>query len=270
MSGILTQTNEEYHAAAGVSRSALKWISAPKTPAHFKAKFIDKLIPDEESPALRMGSIVHRCILEPDTMADAFHLRPDGMKFTTKEGKAWQESHEDRPILSATEARDITGMRDSVWAHPTASRILKGADCERSAFAEEKGMILKARFDCLPKTGNVIADLKTTESADLESVEKAMAKYAYYVQAAFYLKVANLLDLNRELFVFIFVEKSPPYAVACYTPTDTVIEAGRLLVERDLHVLRECYATDQWPGYSRGVEPCALPAWMMKQLEAVI
>ena len=69
MNGIFTIPSEQYHAAAGVSNSALKWIRAPKTPAHFKAKFIDKVIPDEESPALRIGSVLHRCVLEPETMA---------------------------------------------------------------------------------------------------------------------------------------------------------------------------------------------------------
>lgn len=267
--GLISQSAEQYHAAAGVSRSSLKWISAPKTPAHFKAKFIDKLIPDEETPALRMGSIVHRCLLEPETVTDAFHVRPAGLNFTTKEGRAWKEAHEDRPILTPVEATHIAGMRASILAHSTAARIIQGSDCERSAFAEDKGMTLKSRFDCLPKTGNVIADLKTCEDADLASVEKAMANYAYYVQAAFYLKVANLIGLKRDVFVFIFVEKTPPYAVACYTPADVVLEAGRMIVERDLQVLRNCYADNSWPGYASGVQPCGLPAYLMKQLEEI-
>lgn len=260
---------EQYHSAAGVSRSALEWIAAPRTAAHFKAKFIDKLIPDEETPALTMGTLVHRCLLEPETMDGAFYVKPEGMTFTTKEGKAWRDSHEDKPIVSANDSTAILGMRDSVWAHPVASKILKASEFERSAFADDKGMLLKARFDALPKTGNVIADLKTTERADLESVEKAVFTYGYFRQAAFYLKVANLIGLERELFVFIFVEKTPPYAVACYTPIDTVLEAGRMLIERDLQLLRNCYAENHWPGYSAGVTPCALPLWAMKQLEAV-
>lgn len=246
----------------------LEWLTPPKTPAHFKAKYIDKLIPDEETPALVMGSIVHRCVLEPDTMAGAFHIKPDGMNFATKDGKAWRTEHEDCPIISAENADAINGMRDSVWRHPKASAILKASEFERSAFANDNGLLLKARFDALPKTGNVIADLKTCESADLESVEKAMFQYGYFRQAAFYMRVANLLGMKRNYFVFIFVEKSPPYAVACYTPTDDVLNAGEMMVSRDLQLLRNCYAEDNWPGYSTDIEPCALPAWAMKQIEA--
>lgn len=265
--GLETITSEQYHAASGVSRSMLEWLSPPKTPLHFWAKYVAKLIPDEETPALRTGTLVHRCVLEPETMAGAFHTRPEGLNFSTKEGKAWKEAHADKPILTDDESKMIYGMRDSVWRHAKAAAILKTSEFERSAFAGHNGMILKARFDALPKAGNVIADLKTCDSADLESVEKSMLKYGYFRQAAFYLKVANLLGLKRDYFVFIFVEKSPPYAVACYTPSDVVLEAGTMMVNRDLQLLANCYETDRWPGYSPNIEPAALPAWAMKSLE---
>ena len=270
MNGILTMTSEAYHAAAGVSNSALKWIRAPKTPAHFKAKFLDKLIPDEETPALRMGSLLHRCVLEPDTMEGAFYERPEGMKFTTKDGIAWKEAHADKPILSPDDVATIKGVKDSVWSHPLASRLIPGSDCERSAFAGEDGLVLKSRFEILPRSGNIIADLKTCESADLASVEKAMGQWEYYVQAAFYLRVANLLGLDRSAFVFIFVEKSPPYAVAVYQPCDLVMQAGELIINRDIRVLKDCYASGDWPGYPCGITPCGLPQFQMKQLENLL
>ena len=270
MTGTVTISSEQYHAADGISNSALKWIRAPKTPAHFKAKFIDKLILNEETPALRMGALLHRCVLEPDTMADAFHEKPDGMKFTTKDGIAWKEAHSDKPILSPEDVATIKGVRESVWAHPLASRLIGGSDCERSAFAEDDGLLLKSRFDILPRTGNIIADLKTCESADLASVEMAMGRYEYYVQAAFYLRVANLLGLDRSAFVFIFVEKSPPYAVAIYQPCEVVMQAGELIINRDLQVLKNCRETGKWQGYPQEITACGLPQFQMKQLENLL
>lgn len=268
--GIHSITSEQYHSAAGVSRSMLEWLTPPKTPAHFQAKYIDKLIPDKETPALRMGSLTHRCVLEPETMQDAFYVRPEGLNFATKEGKAWKEEHADRPILTTEDAAMMNGMRDSVWNHPKAKAILAQSDFERSAFADDNGLLLKARFDALPRSGNVIADLKTCETADLESVEKSFLQYGYHRQAAFYLKVANLLGMKRDFFVFIFVEKSPPYAVACYTPADVILEAGAMMINRDLQLLRNCQSENRWPGYSQSIEAAALPAWAMKTLEAEI
>lgn len=265
--GIHTLEAEQYHAADGVSRSMLEYLTPPRTPAHFKAKWIDKLIPDEESPALRIGSVTHRCVLEPETMDGSFHIRPDGLSFATKEGRIWRDLHDDKPILTTQDHVQIRGMRDSVWAHPMASRILKASEFERSAFAEDDGLLLKARFDALPKSSNIIADLKTCDDASEEACCKSVSKYAYYRQAAFYLRVANLLGLKREAFVFIFVEKTPPYLVAVRQLDDMVLEAGRMMINRDLQLLRNCRERDQWPGYGNDVLGVALPDYEMRRIE---
>lgn len=267
--GIHSMPAEAYHAAEGVSRSMLEDIAPPSTPAHYHSRHILKENEQEESPALRMGSLVHRAVLEPETMEGAFVVKPDGLSFVTKEGKAWKAEQEGKAILTAKEAAMLDRISQSVRRHPAASRLLKGAEFERSLFAEDKGLLLKSRFDILPKTGNVIADLKTCERADLDSVEKSIGKYGYHRQAAFYLKVANLLGLERTHFVFIFVEKTPPYAVACYSPLPEIVEAGRMCIEADLLRLRQCVEADRWPAYSDGIEGAGLPAWQMKQLESL-
>lgn len=264
--GVFSMSAEQYHASDAVSNSRLKWIAHPKTPAHYRARWITKEIPDEDTEALRIGALTHRCILEPETMQDAFHVKPDGMKFTTKDGIAWRDSHQDRPIVSAEDMDAVHRMAQSVWAHPTAKKILANSDREQSAFAED-GMLLKARFDIVPKSGNLLADLKTCISADLETVQKSILNHSYHRQAAFYLRVAKLLGIERKTFVFIFVEKAPPYAVAVYQLEDFAIKAGRMEVERDLRLLSACMAEDKWPGYSDGIEVASLPEWEIRRLE---
>jgi hypothetical protein len=265
--GIFSMAAEAYHASDAVSNSRLKWIGAPKTPAHYKAKWIDRTIPDEESDALRIGSLTHRSILEPETMEGSFHIRPEGLSFSTKEGRTWRESHHDRAIISNEESRMIRAMRDSVWAHPVASRILKHSDCERSAFAEDGELLLKARFDALPRGVEFIADIKTCQAADLDSVQRAIGQHGYHRQAAFYLKVAELLGMDRSDFVFIFVEKTPPYAVAIYQLDEVALHAGRTVIEADLQRLRTCFERNEWPGYSGEIESAGLPEWQVRQLE---
>jgi len=97
-----------------------------------------------------------------------------------------------------------------------------------------------------------------------------MGQWEYYVQAAFYLRVANLLGLDRSAFVFIFVEKSPPHAIACYQPCDLVMQAGEMIINRDLRVLKDCYASGKWPGYPQTITACGLPQFQMKQLENLL
>lgn len=296
--GIITQSAEQYHAAEGVSRSMLN-VLFEQTPLHYRSRFILKETEDKETPALRLGRLTHRCVLEPDTMANAFHIQPEtltmeisrlkalksarvvssaGSESTGKcevewsgaftEAKAWTEEHQDRPILTRAEAVAMVSMRDAAWRHPTASRMLKGAEFERSAFAEDNGLFLKSRFDAMPRGGNALPDLKTCEDAGLDNVEKRINADLLWRQAAFYLKVAGMLSLPFEVFAFIFVEKSPPYAVAVYQLDDIVLEAGRKTIERDLQLLRNCIEKNEWPGYSSGINIAALPGWMMKRIES--
>jgi exodeoxyribonuclease VIII len=266
--GILSMSGEQYRAADGISKSDLDWIAPPRTPAHFRAKK-SAVIKAEETPAMRLGSLTHRAILEPDTMEGAFVIKPEDMSYATKDGKAWREEQA-LPIIMADEAHSIGRMVDSVWANKSAARILKDAKTEMSLFAEdENGTTRKCRLDALTG-GNIIPDIKTCASADVAEFERSIAKYRYYVQAAYYLDICELLEMDKKHFVFICVEKAEPYAVAVYSLAQQAIEFGRAEYKRDLAVYRQCLESDSWPGFSDVISEVGLPSWMSKQLESVL
>ena len=268
-SGILSLPEAQYRAAEGISKSLLDWIAPPKTPAHFKAK-LDGLIPDEQTPAMRLGSMIHRAILEPETVSGAWVVKPEGMKFTTKEGKEWQAA-QTLPIITAAEADTITGMRESVWAHPAVKRVLANAKTECSLFANgEDGVLRKARIDALPEGGNVIVDIKSCQSADPDMMAKSVANYRYDVQAAYYLDLCQLLGMDKTEFLFVCVEKQPPYAVAVYALDQDAIEWGRKQYQRDLAAVKHCMAEDHWPSFTQDITTLGLPAWAQKQAESVL
>lgn len=265
--GILTMPAEQYHAAEGVSKSMLDYLADPYTPAHFWSKFIGKEIENEETDAMRMGTLVHRVILEPDTLDGAFHIRPDGMKFTTKDGIAWRDTHQDLPILTSDQAKASKCMRDAVWRHPVASKILKGAKTEQNLFAEDSsGTLRKCRMDILCD-GNAVPDLKTVDSASPDKFERSLWEYRYFVQLPYYASIANLLGMDKQCGVFICVEKSPPYDVVVYELDELAWNAGRMSFERDLALYRNCLESGRWPGRSGGVETISLPAWAAKRME---
>lgn len=270
MNGVLSIPAAEYHAADGVSQSALKWISPPWTPAHFKARFITRTLKDEETPAKRLGTITHRVLLEPDTLADAFHVKPRGMKFTTKDGIAWKDAHADREIVTTDDAERIAAMRDAVWAHPVAKRLLAGGEMERSLFATDKdGVLRKGRLDCL-SAGNIIPDLKTVEETSTEWVEKQIDACGWYRQGPFYCDLCEMLGIEKAAFVLICVEKNPPFDVCCYQLDPQVMELGRMCYQRDLALLNDCREKNHWPGRSGKIEIAGLPPWKMRQLEAIL
>ena len=267
--GILSLPEAQYRAAEGISKSSLDWIAPPRTPAHYRAK-VDGLIPDEQTPAMRLGSMIHRAILEPETVSGAWVVRPEGMVFTTKEGKEWKAS-QTLPIITADEAATIVGMRDSVHAHPAVKRVLANARTEVSLFANgEDGVLRKARIDALPDSGNVIVDIKSCQSADPDLMAKSVVAYRYDVQAAYYLDICKLLGIDKSEFLFVCVEKLPPFAVAVYALDQDAIEWGRKQYQRDLALIKHCEAEDHWPSFTTDITTLALPAWAQKQMEAVL
>lgn len=265
--GILSLPEAQYRAAEGISKSALDYIAQPRTPAHYKA-YIDGLLRVETTAAMRLGSMIHRVILEPDT-AD-YVVKPEGMLFTTKEGRAWRDA-QTAPIITADEEATIRGMRDAVWAHPAVKRVLAKAQKEVCVFASDShGMLRKGRFDALPEGGNVIVDIKSCASASPDAMSKSMGAFRYDVQAAYYLDLAALQGLDKSKFLLVCVEKTPPFAVAVYAIDDEAVEWGRKQYQADLALLRRCEAEDHWPSFTEEITTLALPAWAQRQAEAVL
>jgi len=266
--GIHSGSFEQYQKAAGLSRSMLREMAWPRTPAHFKARYIDKVCGAEETtPAMELGTLTHRVILEPETCADAFHVKPDGMKFSTKDGIAWRDAHQDRPIITTDQSAAMLGMRESVLAHSIARKFIERSKRESNVFADAKEIRLKARLDLLPDSGNALADLKTCESADDIGFSKSIDSYAYHYQAAFYLDVCNLAGRDFSQWIFIAVEKTPPYLCVVYNLDPMAIEYGRTLYRRDLQAYRSCVESGIWPGYSPELSIISLPQYRQKEME---
>ena len=260
--GIYSIAAERYHAAEGCSKTMLDFL-ANQTPAHLAAYLYG--LTKEETPAMRFGTIVHRALLEPDTYRAGFHVKPEGMRFSTKAGMEWEAEHKDLPIITQTESDQIDAMVSSVHCHPFAKRLLAGCTPEQSIFVEDPhGTLRKSRLDALTR-GNVVPDIKTTESAALDQFERNVARYRYHVQAAFYLDNCKLAGIDKELFFFIVVEKTAPYLVRCLQLNSDVIEYGRNLYQRDIQIYRNCLESGQWPGWGDYYDEVALPPWEMKQ-----
>ena len=263
--GILSLPEAQYRAAEGISKSALDYIAPPRTPAHYRA-YIDGLLRVETTPAMKLGQMIHRAILEPDALEVA--VKPEGLNLATKEGREWKAA-QTKTIITQDEYVTIKGMRDSVHAHPAVKRVLANARTEVSLFANgEDGVLRKARIDALPESGNVIVDIKSCQSADADLMSKSVVAYRYDVQAAYYLDICKLLGIDKSEFLFVCVEKQPPFAVAVYALDQTAIEWGRKQYQRDLAAIANCESKDQWPSFTQDITTLALPAWAQKQAEA--
>ena len=249
-----------YRAAEAISASDLKWILPPRTPAHYHA-YKTGQIKREETRALVIGTLCHLAVLEPDKLATAFALRPDGLDLRTKDGKAWKEEQGDKPILDGEEASMLNGMSAAVAAHPVARKLLDGSKREVSLFSDHRtGLKLKGRIDVLGE--GFVADVKTAAEGDAANFAAAVFRYNYHVQAAMYCQLAGV-----ERFSFIAVEKVAPFAVAVYTLSPKAMQVGLNSLNYALDTIALCTDAGLWPAYSLDEQTLDLPAWAYKQAE---
>jgi exodeoxyribonuclease VIII len=106
------------------------------------------------------------------------------------------------------------------------------------------------------------------EDASPDGFGKSAWNYRYYVQAPFYLDgiLESAESMAFDSFLFIAVEKSPPYNVAVYEAGLDVMQRGREAYLKDLDTYMNCIKSGQWPGYSLKAEPLRLPSYAYKKV----
>jgi hypothetical protein len=234
------------------------------SPEHYQSYLKEER---EATKALRVGSALHKLALEPDTFSAEFAVAPD-VDRRTKDGKAEYAAFEiksaGKTILSADEYADAIAMADSIRRRKLSySAISAPGDAEISLFWKDAslGTLCKCRPDYLRKD-NYIIDLKTTEDARPEHFARSAESYRYYVQAAFYMQgVEAVTGETVRDFIFVAVEKKPPYAVSVCFADEEMIQAGNEEVRRCLTLYEECRLTGTWPGLDEMPIRLSRPRW---------
>jgi len=254
-------TNAEYHASPAISKSGMDLIR--RAPALYAYRRDN---PQEQTPAMRLGTLTHSAVLEPEVFAHSVIARPEGIDRRTSAGKAdwaaFEIQAEGREIITNEEGAKLAAIRDAVRSHPAAAKALAGSPViEQSIFWDADGIACRCRPDAVTERG-VIVDLKTTRDASPEGFAKSIAQYRYHVQAAFYSDgyKAAFGEPPRG-FVFIAVETEPPYLVAVYVASETMTSRGRIDYQTDLDTFRRCRDANEWPGYSDAPLTIDLPKW---------
>lgn len=249
-------TNAEYHAHEAVSKSDLDLIH--KSPAHYKAAR------HEDTPALRFGTAFHCAVLENDRF-NATYTVIEGDRRT----KAVKDSIKDaeaagKIILTADDFNAIMSMAQAVFKNPICAALLRGSLKEHSVFSELDGVRVKCRPDGWSTEKGVLFDLKSTEDASPEGFARTVTKYRYHVQDAFYRHVvasATNCDADDLSFIFIAVEKKPPFAVALYQLDELATLQGWVEARDDMRRYRDAQTSGKWCGYSPKIESLSLPRW---------
>lgn len=261
---------DAYHAHPSASSSFLRTLTG-RSPAHARAA---QLEPREETPALMLGRAIHARALEPGSYPQRYAVAPK-VDRRTKAGKAtWEEFTEAHPgavILSESDGAMVEAIGAALEPHPLAPLVLSGGAAELSGFFTDPGTGAPCRIrpDYARLNDGLLADLKTTTDASPREFARAVYRYGYHVQAAFYALGFEVIE-GRPLedFLFIAIEKAPPYAVGVYRLDDEALAVGRATVRKALNTYAACLASGHWPAYSEAVEPVTLPAYAFAMEEA--
>lgn len=251
-------SSAEYHSLDAVSNSYLSRLN--KCPANAK-------IPQDETAAMITGRAFHCFILEGmDAYMNQFAVAPPVDK-RTKEGKAaWNDfmaQNSDKTVITKDDHDGMVEMADAVIKHPFAIKCLAEGRSEMSVFWQDKetGLDCKCRPDRIPDGEHgVIVDIKTTTDASQKAFRSTIMRYGYHRQAAFYIDGFNsVCSANVDAFIFIAVEKDPPYMVGCYTLENMFIDYGRSEYRRLMELEKEC-RKEGYPHYiDEGLVELQLP-----------
>lgn len=256
----------QYHAHPAISRSKL-W-RANESPANYRY-FLDH--PPEQTAAMALGAAFHKLTLEPESFDAEYVTMPYGITRYSAQGKTICQAAKEagRVALLYTEREKIEGMKDALLRNPKAAFFIERGLKEYSIFWEdpETGEDLKCRPDLLIADGdlNLVIDLKSCESADTDRFTRDAVNLGYFMQSAMYIEGVRTVFPGEYSFLFLAVEKTPPYAVNILQADRACIDYGRVQFHDLLETVHKCRKSGKWYGKNgegNNINTMYLPSWV--------
>jgi exodeoxyribonuclease VIII len=268
-------SNEAYHSAPGISKSHLD-IIAEQSPLHYWQEYLNPRAPvRERTPALALGDCIHAAVLQPALFESRYAVKPD-VDRRTKDGKEiyarFLRDNPDKTHMSQSEYDTCRAIRDAVYSHSIARGLMTGGVPERSFFMRDLDTVelIKCRPDYL--TDDYIVDLKSTLHADPENFSKDATKYRYDVAVPWYLDIitstvrhypssCSTSKWAKRKWIWLAVEKEPPYAVGIYMAQEHDIARARDTARRDMTLILQHRQRGLWPDYGDTIRPLEIKPW---------
>jgi exodeoxyribonuclease VIII len=244
-----------YHDRPEVSATMLK--SMARGWRTFEAEHVTKTAVREETDAMKLGTLIHAAILEPQEYDFRYCLMPENyLRLPTQTIKDMQqacrnhaikgfskmdkpelittlrdhgiETYEDwarrtigtREVVKPAHAKIVDEIRHRVFHHPMARTLLTAGRAEREWLWTTDGVDCRAKTDWT--CGDVIVDVKTCQDARPEHFARDIAQRRYDLQAAHYLD-----GTKAQRFIFLAVETTVPFRVRCYSLFDADLAEAR-------------------------------------------
>lgn len=249
---------DDYAAIDAVNWSKLKRMLV--SPLHYKHALAEP--PEEETDPMRVGRATHTAIFEPQKFATDVAVWMGGRRF----GREWDFfnlEHAGKTVLTMEQASRVVKIRDAVRNHRlVAPHLVRGQAEQILTWTDpETRLALKCRIDW--HTMGTILDLKTARNAlDPRAFASDAYRLGYFHQLAFYQRgVAANFGGTNPIALIVAVETVGPHDVAVYRIASHALHAVNAEIDQLLLCLKECMASQHWPGKHTEELELTPPAW---------
>lgn len=273
--GLFTVSEVDYFADRNsLSVSGAKLLLPPSCPAKFKSRMDN---PPEPKPHFDFGHVVHRLTLGAGSdyavLEPAIHgLKKDGTVADNPAATtAWKAADSDaraagKVPIHVDDFTKAKAMADAVRNHPEAGPLFARGHAEKSMYWTEpqSGIRLRGRADWLTVINERLTcvDLKTSATANPTELVRPFWKFGYHMQAAWYRRLLIEIGVHHNPdFVFVAVEKEPPYLVTVIRYDDEALGEGHRLNRAAIDTYARCMETGVWPGYTDEAVEIGLPPY---------
>ena len=199
-------------------------------------------------------------------MAEKYAVKPEGIDRRTKIGKlAWLD------FLDQTIGKTIVDQDELELAAQISETLMRERGKlfdgetirEGTIFFEDNGYKLKARPDLINLSTGIIFDIKVTDSSDFSSFQRSLPRWGYHTQAQHYLKACAAEFKQTFDFVWIVIERDPPFGHRLYTPDQVTLNIADSEINVALNTHKNCLEKNDWPCYDNRVSTIGLPAYYL-------
>lgn len=258
--------HEAYHECPALGSSSLKLLW--QNPARYYA---EKALPDwlkeKSSYAMDFGTDLHCALLEPKRFDDEYVLIPEELDRRKKEFKDIEKQYEGKQLRVGRPAYHLKKCIEAVRQNTDVTQLLslEGVN-ELSGFwvDPETGVECKIKPDRRLVNHPILIDLKTTSDVTMRDVQKIAVNGYWPIQAAHYMAGANAIqnDIVYDKFVFILVQREPPYTSAVFIADNEFLNKGFEMRKKALKNYVECEAENaKIKDVLKGVYNLSLPKW---------
>ena len=241
--------------------------------AQWSADYLESDAYDDEpsttAGAKEGGDYLDACITGNKPL-EQFAVKPEGMSFATKEGKAWREAQAGKTLITEAQEREVKAAlpmaREALAILSAGSAI----DYQVTLRGEIAGLQVQTRPDCWIESEDCIEIPDIKYVSQIDKFDRDWVGGRYEIQAALAVALARAAGETRRIEVrFLLIESGTenPRVRVIRIPQEVVALAVARLEARCAEIVA---ARDSGLGFVDVVDfrDIDIPGWAMQRLEA--